>query len=117
MTFSGKLSDLKRCFQGVVPSIITTSDGEGVPNVTFISHVYYVDEQHVALSCQFFNKTRKNLDENPLACVEVWEPTTLQAYQLHLRFLRSEKPDHCSRPWRFASTPSPRTPACPTCSG
>jgi len=91
MTFSGKLSDLKRCFQGVVPSIITTSDGEGVPNVTFISHVYYVDEQHVALSCQFFNKTRKNLDDNPLACVEVWEPTTLQAYRLHLRFLRSEK--------------------------
>jgi putative methionine-R-sulfoxide reductase with GAF domain len=91
MTFAGKLSDLKRCFQGVVPSIITTSDGQGVPNVTFISHVYYVDEQHVALSCQFFNKTRKNLDENPLACVEVWEPVTLQAYRLHLRFLRSEK--------------------------
>jgi len=91
MTFTGKLSDLKRCFQGVVPSIIATSDGAGVPNVTFISHVYFVDEQHVALSCQFFNKTRKNLDENPLACVEVWEPITLQAYRLHLRFLRSEK--------------------------
>jgi GAF domain-containing protein/pyridoxamine 5'-phosphate oxidase-like protein len=86
-----KLSDLKRCFQGVVPSIITTSDGAGVPNVTFISHVYYVDERHVAVSCQFFNKTRRNLDENPLACVEVWEPVTLQAYRLNLKFLRSEK--------------------------
>jgi putative methionine-R-sulfoxide reductase with GAF domain len=91
MTFSGNLSDLKRCFQGVVPSIITTSDGQGVPNVTFISQVDYVDERHVAVSCQFFNKTRRNLDENPLACVEVWEPITLQAYRLHLRFLRSEK--------------------------
>jgi len=91
MTFPGKLSDLKRCFQGVVPSIITTSDGQGVPNVTFISQVHYVDDRHVALSCQFFNKTRRNLDENPLACVEVWEPVTLQAYRLHLRFLRSEK--------------------------
>ncbi len=90
MTYAGKLSDLKRCFQGVVPSIIATSDGQGIPNVTFISHVYYVDERHVALSCQFFNKTRKNLDENPLACVEVWEPVTLQAYRLQLRFLRSE---------------------------
>jgi len=86
-----RVADLKRCFQGVVPSIIATSDGQGVPNVTFISHVYYVDEQHVALSCQFFNKTRRNLDENPLACVEVWDPVTLQAFRLRLKFLRSEK--------------------------
>jgi putative methionine-R-sulfoxide reductase with GAF domain len=86
-----KLSDLKRCFQGVVPSIIATADGDGVPNVTYISHVYFVDEGHVALSCQFFNKTRRNLGENPLACVEVWDPVTLQAYRLHLKFVRSEQ--------------------------
>jgi adenylate cyclase len=91
MTSSVKLSELKRCFNGVVPSIIATSDGAGVPNVTYISQVYFVDEAHVALSCQFFNKTRRNLDENPLACVEVWDPVTLQAYRLHLRFIRSEK--------------------------
>ena len=91
MTFPGKLSDLKRCFQGVVPSIITTCDAQGIPNITYVSQVYFLDERHVALSCQFFNKTRRNLDENPLACVEVWEPITLQAYRLHLRFLRSEK--------------------------
>jgi adenylate cyclase len=92
MTISSlKLDELKRCFQGVVPSIIATSDGQGIPNVTYISHVTFVDEHHVALSCQFFNKTRRNLDENPLACVEVWEPITLQAYRLRLKFLRSEK--------------------------
>src|SRR5262245_61355190 len=91
MTFAVKLSSLKRCFQGIVPSIIATSDGAGVPNVTYISQVDFVDEQHVALSCQFFNKTRRNLDENPLACVEVWDPVTLQAYRLRMKFLRSEK--------------------------
>jgi len=91
MTLAVKLSDLKRCFQGIVPSIIATSDGAGVPNVTFISQVYLVDERHVALSCQFFNKTRRNLDENPLACVEVWDPVTLLAHRLRLRFIRSEK--------------------------
>jgi putative methionine-R-sulfoxide reductase with GAF domain len=91
MSFAVQLSDLKRCFQGVVPSIIATSDGSGVPNVTYISQVHFVDEQHVALSCQFFNKTRRNLDENPLACVEVWDPVTLQAYRLRLKFIRSEK--------------------------
>jgi putative methionine-R-sulfoxide reductase with GAF domain len=86
-----RLSDIWRCFQGVIPSIIATADGRGTPNVTYLSQVYFVDERHVALSCQFFNKTRRNLDENPAACVEVMDPLTLQAYRLRLRFLRSEK--------------------------
>jgi hypothetical protein len=86
-----KLSDIPRCFQGVTPSLIATVDGRGMPNVTYVSQVYYVDEQHVALSCQFFNKTRRNLDENPRACVETYDPLTMQAYRLRLTFVRSEK--------------------------
>ena len=74
-----------------MPSLIATVDGRGVPNITYVSQVYYLDERHVALSCQFFNKTRRNLDENPRACVEMLDPLTLQAYRLRLRFLRSEK--------------------------
>jgi hypothetical protein len=86
-----RLSDIWRCFQGVVPSIIATADSRGIPNVTYLSQVYLVDDRHVALSCQFFNKTRRNLDENPSASVEVIDPLTLQAYRLRLKFLRSEK--------------------------
>jgi len=86
-----RLSDLSRGFQGVVPSVIVTSDSRGVANATFISQVHYVDERHVALSRQFFNKTTRNLDENPRAFVELLDPLTLQAWRLHLRFLRSEK--------------------------
>ena len=91
MTAPLKLSDLSSCFQGVVPSLIATVDGRGVPNITYVSQVYYLDDQHVALSCQFFNKTRRNLDENPRACVEMLDPLTLQAYRIRLNFLRSEK--------------------------
>jgi hypothetical protein len=91
VTRTVRLSDLSRCFQGIVPSIIATSDSRGVPNITHLSQVYLVDDEHVALSCQFFNKTRRNLDENPAACVEVLDPLTLQAYRLRLKFLRSEK--------------------------
>jgi len=86
-----RLSDIARCFQGIVPSIIATSDSRGMPNVTYLSQVHLVDDRHVALSCQFFNKTRRNLDENRSACVEVNDPLTLQAYRLRVTFLRSEK--------------------------
>jgi adenylate cyclase len=86
-----RLSDIRRCFQGVSPSVIATADGRGMPNVVYVSQVYFVDDRHVALSCQFFSKTRRNLDENPVACAEVMDPITLQAYRLRLKFLRSER--------------------------
>jgi adenylate cyclase len=88
---SVRLSDIRRCFQGVVPSIIATADRSGTPNVVYVSQVYFVDDRHVALSCQFFSKTRRNLDENPVACAEVMDPITLQSYRLRLKFLRSER--------------------------
>ena len=85
------LQTIWRCFQGVIPSIIATSDARGVPNVTYASQIHLIDDDHVALSRQFFNKTSRNLDENPLACAEVHDPVTFQSYRLHLKFLRSEK--------------------------
>jgi hypothetical protein len=91
MTTKLRLSDLTRCLQGVVPSIIATADSRGIPNVTYISHVHLIDDGHVALSRQFFNKTQRNLDENPRAAIEVIDPLTFQAYRLRLKFLRSEK--------------------------
>ena len=86
-----KLTSISRCFQGVIPSIIASADTHGVPNITYVSQVYLIDDRHVALSQQFFNKTRRNLEENPYAGVEVCDPLTFQAYRLRLRFLRSEK--------------------------
>ena len=87
-----KVSDLpSRCFQGVLPSIITTCDAEGIPNVTYLSQVYYVDAGHVALSCQFFNKTKKNVLANPWACLQVLDPITLEAYRIELHYLRDER--------------------------
>ena len=54
------LADLVRCFQGVIPCVVATADASGVPNVTYVSHLYLVDAKHVALSRQFFNKTAKS---------------------------------------------------------
>lgn len=84
------LESISRCFQGLVPSTIATCSRDGTPNVTFLSQVYYVDSKHVALSCQFFNKTRRNVDENAHAMVEVYDPNSLQGYRLRILYLRSE---------------------------
>ncbi|HEX5060500.1 MAG TPA: GAF domain-containing protein [Kofleriaceae bacterium] len=85
-----RLDALDQCFHGIVPGVLATCDREAIPNVSYISQVHLIDEQHLALSCQFFNKTRQNLDENPLATLELYDPLTFEAYRLRLRFLRSE---------------------------
>jgi adenylate cyclase len=85
-----KLRELIDCFQGLVPSTIGTVSADGTPNVAYISQVHFVDDRHVALSCQFFNKTRRNLEENPFATAMVVDPGSLQQYWLSLRFTASE---------------------------
>jgi hypothetical protein len=85
-----RLGRLSRCFQGIVPCVITTASADGTPNITYISQVHYIDDQHIALSRQFFNKTQKNLAENPFASVQVHDALTFETYRLQVRFLRSE---------------------------
>ena len=84
------LEDLWACFQGIVPAALSTCAADGTPNITFISQVYYVDQEHVAISFQFFNKTHRNVRENPFACAIVLDPRTLHAYRFRLRFDHSE---------------------------
>jgi hypothetical protein len=45
---------------------------------------------HVALSFQFFNKTRANVLANPQVQVLVPHPDTAAMYRLDLRYLRTE---------------------------
>ena len=45
--------------QGMFPSWITTVSSDGEPNTTVISQIWHVNDTEVALSFQFFNKTKK----------------------------------------------------------
>jgi hypothetical protein len=90
MSLSVPLRDIEDCFQGIVPSLIATCSADGVPNITEISIVHKVDDEHVALSRQFFNKTIANLSGNPRGCVEVIEPQTGRQFRLDLQFERTE---------------------------
>jgi hypothetical protein len=73
-----------------IPSVMVTCSADGIPNVTLISQVYYVDERHVALSFQFFNKTIRNVRENPRAYVCLSDIAGGAQWTLQLEFQRSE---------------------------
>ena len=76
--------------QGAVPAVVATCAGDGTPNVSYSSEVHYVDPGHVALSYQFFSKTRQNVLENPRATVLVIHPDTGAQYKLATAYLRTE---------------------------
>jgi hypothetical protein len=84
------LESLASCWQGLIPATLYTCSLDGVPNAAYLSHVDYVDSRHVALSFQFFNKSRRNIAENPQALVRVIDPDTSQCWALRLRLVRSE---------------------------
>jgi GAF domain-containing protein len=84
------LESLATCFQGLIPSLFFTCSSDGIPNAAYLSHVEYVDHDHVALSFQFFNKSRRNIAENPNALVFVPDPDTGQGWSLRLQYMRSE---------------------------
>ena len=84
------LEAMASCFQGIIPAMLFTCAHDGTPNAAFLSHVDYVDPTHVALSFQFFNKSRRNIGENPKALVHLLDPDTSEGWSLRLRYVRSE---------------------------
>ena len=76
--------------QGMFPSWITTVSSEGEPNTTVISQIWYVSASEVALSFQFFNKTKKNISQNPFAYATILNPETFDMYNLALEYERTE---------------------------
>jgi len=84
------LESIEICLEGIVPAAICSCSREGIPNVTFLSIVHRLDENHVALSFQFFNKTRANILENSRAQVLLISPETSEQYRLDLQYLRTE---------------------------
>ena len=82
--------ELIPALEGAIPAVITTASADGIPNVTYVWQVFYVDESHVALSRQFLNKTLQNVSENNTARVLVTSPVTHLLYKLSLRFIEAQ---------------------------
>jgi adenylate cyclase len=85
------LTALRACFEGEIPALLASCSLDGMPNVTYVSQVHYVDPGHVALSFQFFNKTRENVLQHPHAAAMIVDPVTGKRYRLQLHYLRTEE--------------------------
>jgi hypothetical protein len=84
------LDAIRTCLEGVIPATIATVAPDCTPNVSQLSQVHYVDPGHIALSYQFFNKTRSNILDCRDALLEVIDPSTGAQYRLRLDYLRTE---------------------------
>lgn len=83
-------NSFKNAFLGIIPSTILTASAEATPNVAYLSQVYLLNENQLALTTQFFNKTKKNLTENPFCTVRVYDPETFCAYEIEAKYTHTE---------------------------
>lgn len=84
------LDAIRHCLEGVIPGVVATCDANGIPNVSYVSQIHYVDDAQVALSFQFFNKTRGNMLANPQMTAFLIDPETTARYRVALLYLRTE---------------------------
>lgn len=84
------LDALRPALEGVIPAVMATCAQDGTPNVAYLSQVQFVDSGHLALSFQFFNKTRQNVLANPHATLLVMHHDPVLFYRVSVEYLRTE---------------------------
>jgi hypothetical protein len=82
--------EIREVMDNGVPVVLATCSRDGVPNVSIVSQVYYVDPGRVAISFQFFNKTIRNVRENPHAQVVLNDLAGVRHWVLELEYDHSE---------------------------
>jgi hypothetical protein len=81
---------IRPCLEGVIPGVVATCSADGIPNVAYLSQVEYVDPTHLALSFQFFNKTRRNVLVNAHVELLVIDPRTGALHRIRARYLHTQ---------------------------
>jgi GAF domain-containing protein len=84
------LFGVRRMMEGVIPPVLCTASAERVPNVSYLSLCEYVDPLHIALSYQFFNRSRENVLATRRAALTLDDPYTGAGVVLQLEYLRTE---------------------------
>ena len=84
------LFGVRRMMEGVIPPVLCTVSADRVPNVSYLSLCEYVDPLHIALSYQFFNRSRENVLATRRASLTLDDPYTGGGVVLQLEYQRTE---------------------------
>ncbi|MFN0183689.1 MAG: GAF domain-containing protein [Aquabacterium sp.] len=84
------LRAVRRLLEGIIPPAMCSVAADGMPHVSYLSHAEFVDDTHVALTYQFFNRTRANILATGRGALMVEDPITGVGVVLQLRHLRTE---------------------------
>ncbi|MDD1770213.1 MAG: pyridoxamine 5'-phosphate oxidase family protein [Methanomassiliicoccales archaeon] len=78
-----KLSpEVKETLSKQKPIPLATASKNGVPNVIFVGLLKIVDDETIMVVDNFFNKTAKNLKENPKIAILCYTPDPKRCYQI-----------------------------------
>lgn len=84
------LFSVRRMMEGVVPPSMCTVSPDGMPSVNYLSLTEYVDPQHIALSYQFFNRSRENVLATRRAALTLDDPYTGAGVVMQIEYQRTE---------------------------
>lgn len=71
---------MKEIFEKQETLVLATASKDGIPNVVPINAKKILDEETLLVSDQFFQKTLRNLKENPRVAITIWDK--LEGYQI-----------------------------------
>ncbi|HID27089.1 MAG TPA: pyridoxamine 5'-phosphate oxidase [Methanosarcinales archaeon] len=75
-------ADVKEAIEKQSPMPIATAALSGKPNVIFIGLKKIIDDETILIADNFFNKTRKNLEENPQMSMVVYNKDAKKSFQI-----------------------------------
>jgi hypothetical protein len=84
------LFGVRRMMEGVIPPTLCTASPDRMPNVSYLSLAEYVDPLHIALSYQFFNRSRENVLATRRAALTLDDGYSGAGVVLQLEYLRTE---------------------------
>lgn len=67
-------ADMKECMKSMRVFSLATASKDGVPNVVPVGMLFPGEDGKIWIVDNFFNKTLKNMEENPKASFYLWSP-------------------------------------------